>query len=434
MAIGTTHPPDGSLLMRICLWGAIALLALCTVNSKIAGALWGAAFLFAAWMRYRGGAALAPDDSVTRAAKRWLVILIAVLGLWLASSAIFGELLKPQSAEPNAGLRLLLGALTVAWLVSHMRTEHPERVRSAINAALTVGCAIAVVIAATEDRASYPSNAIVWSAGLAFWMVILSGETLRASLNRQDLLIGMAGVLVAIAAILLSRTRGVYPALLWPLVLVALASAQSLRQTLGRRILLISGVAACTAIAASVMSGADPLRLREAASDIQEVQRESDFNSSTGVRVYLLRLGWKTFAESPLIGVGAAERKRRIQSAGVGEGDEVERATQSARKLGHVHNAYLHHAMDGGIISLAGFLLTIGGLIGVGWALRLDHPTSAWQLYGIAYVHAVTNLSSVNFAHGYYALMLAISVGVVLVQARLSGPARQQRTGLKLER
>jgi len=413
--------------MRICFWGAIALLALCTVNSKIAGILWGGAFLFAAWARYRDGPTLKPGDSVARAAKLWLYILIAVLGLWLVSSAIFGELLQPHSAETNAGLRLLIGALAVAWLLHRVRTDHPERVSLALNSALTAGCTIAVVIAVTEDRASYPSNAIVWSAGLAFWMVILSGETLRNSLSRQAFFIGAAGVLIAIAVILLSRTRGVYPVLLWPLLLAALASAQSLHQTAGRRILLISGIAACAAIAASVLSGADPLRLREAASDIQEVHKESDFNSSTGVRVYLLRLGWETFAESPLIGVGAAERKRRIQSAGIGEGDEVERATQSARKLGHVHNAYLHHAMDGGIISLAGFLLTIGGLISVGWMLRLDHPTSAWQLYGIAYVHAVTNLSSVNFAHGYYALMLAISVGVVLVQARLCGLARQER-------
>ncbi|MBM3409353.1 MAG: O-antigen ligase family protein [Betaproteobacteria bacterium] len=413
--------------MRICFWGAIALLALCTVHSKIAGLLWGGAFLFAAWMRYRRGPSLKPIDSVTGAAKLWLVILIVVLGLWLISAALFGELLKPQSAEPNAGLRLLIGALAVAWLVNNARAECPDRMSSAINAALTAGCAIAVVIAVTEDRASYPSNAIVWSAGLAFWMVILSGEMLRTSLSRQTFLVGVVGVLVAIAAILLSRTRGVYPALLWPLVLVALAGAQSLRQTAGRRILLVSGMAACTAIAASVLSGSDPLRLREAASDIQEVKQESDFNSSTGVRVYLLRLGWEAFTESPLIGVGAAERKRRIQSAGIGEGTEVEQATQSARKLGHVHNAYLHHAMDGGIISLAGFLLTIGGLVYVGWTLRREHPTSAWQLYGIAFVHAVTNLSSVNFAHNYYPLMLAISVGVVLIQARLNLLVLQQR-------
>jgi hypothetical protein len=78
--------------------------------------------------------------------------------------------------------------------------------------------------------------------------------------------------------------------------------------------------------------------------------------------------------------------------------------------------------MDGGVISLLGFLLPLGALALMAIRLRSQHPASALQMWGILFVHAVSNLTSVNFAHNYYALMLVISVALVLVQARLAGP------------
>jgi uncharacterized membrane protein len=400
-------------------WVALILLALCTAHSKFAGALWGLMFLVGAWLEFKARPTII-QDPVTRAAKTWLLICMIVTVIWMFCAFMFDELLQPQSGELNAGVRLVVGALGVWWLVRAIRSSNPERSLTATNFALIAGCLVALFIAVTEDRATYPSNAIIWSSAIAFWMVILAGEAIRPLMAQRVRHLCMIGVLIGIVAILVSRTRGAYPVLLWPLVLLVVSGTGSpilKRHWRGLVTVLVIG---------SVMLGAtaswwgDKLRLSEAISDVRGVQQEANFNTSTGVRVYLLTLGWQVFRESPYIGIGATERKRRIHTAGLGESRGIEDATQSARKLGHVHNAYLHHAMDGGLISLTGFLLTIGGLIVIGYTLRRHHSTSAYQLYGIAVVHAVTNISSVNFSHNYYSLVLAISVGVVLLQARLA--------------
>ena len=399
-------------------WIVLILLAFSTAHSKIAGVLWGIGFLIGAWLEFKVRPAVI-HDPVTRAAKLWFLICVTVLGIWMFCAFVFNELLHPQSAELNAGMRLVVGAAAVWWVVRRLGAS-AGGVAAGINVALVVGCGVALIIALYEDRVTYPSNAIVWSAAIAFWLTVLCGESIRQSASRQAQLICLLGIGISVVVILVSRTRGAYPVLVWPITLlfVVRPSPASLRKHW--RALTGVTLISCAVVLASASWWTEKLRLTEVISDVRGVQHDGNFNTSTGVRVYLLALGWQAFKESPLIGIGAAERKRRIHAAGLDGGAELEEATQSARKLGHVHNAYLHHAMDGGVLSLTGFLLTIAGLLVIGFALRNTHPISAYQLCGIAFVHALTNISSVNFSHNYYALMLAISVSVVLLQARVA--------------
>jgi hypothetical protein len=90
--------------------------------------------------------------------------------------------------------------------------------------------------------------------------------------------------------------------------------------------------------------------------------------------------------------------------------------------MGHVHNAYLHHLLDGGVLSLLGFLLSVAGLVHAGITVRKQYPVTALQLWGIAFVHATTNLSNVNLAHNYYALMLSVSLFLVFLSAQHQHP------------
>jgi len=400
-------------------WLALLLLALCTVHSKIAGVLWGLGFLFAAWLNFRRRPSPI-QDAVTRAAKTWLLSCALALAIWVFCAAQFNEVFRPESSELNVGMRLVVGALAAGWLVKRLKTRSPDHALVAIDAALTVGCIIALLMALSLERIDYPSNAIPWSAGIAFWMILLAGAALRQSASRREQVLCAVGVLISMAALLVSRTRGAYPAVIWPLALLLLYGSDTIRQRIRPRVLVASALVACTLTVASAQWESDPLRLRAAISDIKAAWQEGDFNTTVGVRVYLTKLGWQIIVESPWVGIGAAERKLRIASAGLGEGSGIEQATYKVRDLGHAHNGYLHHAIDGGMLGLSAFLLTIAGLVVMGRQLRNAHPSSAHQLYGLAFVHAVTNLSNVNFAHNYYVLMLAISVGVVLVQARLA--------------
>lgn len=402
-------------------WTALGLLALSTAHSKIAGTLWGLGFIFAAWLRFgtRSATAQTMNDPVSYAAVAWLRTCVLVAVLWAGYTAFFGEFFKPQSSELNAGLRLVIGAIAVLWLLPHIRSDSSGRIYRSTQIALVLACTVALGFAVSLPRDSYPTNVIPWSAGVAFVTILLAGSGLREAASPRERWIGIVGVLIGITAILASRTRGTYPALIWPIAALIIVAAGSIKQRYGRRALLAGGLLVCGVIAATLALFTDTLRLRETITDTRLASQNGDFNTSTGARIYLFKLGWDTFLESPWVGVGATERKRRIHSAGLGEGAAVEQATRHVRDLGHVHNAYLHHAMDGGLIGLTGFLLTIAGLIVMARHLRNAHPSSAFQLYGMAFAHSVTNLTSVNFAHNYYALMLAISVGLVLVQARL---------------
>ena len=93
-----------------------------------------------------------------------------------------------------------------------------------------------------------------------------------------------------------------------------------------------------------------------------------------------------------------------------------------------MHNAYLHHAMDGGIVALAGFLASIIGLLYAARAWSASQPIAQRQMLGIAFVHASASLSNVNLAHNYYAVMLSLCTTLVVIQALASNaPAETPR-------
>jgi O-antigen ligase len=150
---------------------------------------------------------------------------------------------------------------------------------------------------------------------------------------------------------------------------------------------------------------------------VETALETKDFNSSLGARVYLFQTGWDGFVESPWVGVGAAERTRRLQSAGLQLPPAETEHFSHVRTLGHVHNQYLHQAMDGGLLGLSGLLAILAGMIAAAWRLRRAHKIASQQLAGIAFVHATASLSNVNFAHNYYVLMLGLSISVVFLQA-----------------
>ncbi len=215
------------------------------------------------------------------------------------------------------------------------------------------------------------------------------------------------------AAILINQSRGAYGVLIWLLVVAILQAKNktgaAVRSTLAA--VLVLGL-----IAATATIERDPLRIRQAWTDLKESVSAENFRTPVGARIYLFGLASETITKSPLIGIGPTERLRLIKSS-------ESRATspQSVTEvvaMGHVHNAYLHHLLDGGVISLLGFLLSVAGLVHAGITVRKQYPVAALQLWGIAFVHATTNLSNVNLAHNYYALMLSISLFLVFLSAQ----------------
>jgi O-antigen ligase len=142
-----------------------------------------------------------------------------------------------------------------------------------------------------------------------------------------------------------------------------------------------------------------------------------------GARMYSWSLAWRSFRDSPWIGLGGKERLRRLKEAGAELPDPQRGQLTLVRKLGHVHNQYLHSAMDGGLIGLASTLAVLAGLGFAAFRLRRADPVASRQMQGVLFIHASAGLTNVNMAHNYYAVMLSVSVAVILAGAGArSGP------------
>lgn len=438
--------------------GALLLVAVSTLHSKLAGVLWGLAFLSGgvlAWLRRPWP----PPDEVDRAASVILLCVGYALVCWLALALVRGELFPALSAEPNAGLRLVIGALAAAWIVRvgfrgdgepqltglanaplpasppasplarpalvakpELGSHSPERITHLIIAVLATATLVAAAVALLTPRERLPSNAIAWASSVGFLaclLIVFAVDRETAPWQRWLAGTGSCAGLIAIGA---SQVRGAYAVALWLLGVVLWGAYRRHAQPSRLLTLACLGVGAFAAcLAWSWWHPSDPLRMREISMGIERMRTDRDFNSQTGSRIYLFALGWQTFREAPLVGVGVQERLRRIHASGLDGSPETARGTALVRELGHVQNAYLHHSMDGGLVGLSAFLATLLALLWAAGIIRARSSVAAVQFYGLAWVHAVTNITNVNFAHNYYALMFSISAGLILVNARVAG-------------
>lgn len=400
----------------------LALLALTPVHTKLAGLLWVLTTLAAAWWSWRQRHGQLNDDAVSRAARRWWLACSGTLLLWQAMALYWQEPCCEYSSDLNAALRWWLGALAAWGLVRRFNGD--AHLHRRIHDALALAGLASLLVVLTHDRLELPSYPIPWSASVAMLIVLLFPGVLRAPEGSWMRRAGLAGCLAALLAVLLSQSRGTYVILAWMVYHWARhASAgfswrDSIRPSLAAVMLMLG-------IVASGIAPSDPLRMREGWNDIAASWREANYNTSLGGRFALYQLAADSVMASPWSGVGARERLERIASLGLDQPEPQRSLLSHARQQGHVHNAYLHNAMDGGLPGLAGFLLTILGLLLAARTIQRSHALASQQLQGLAFVHTLTSISNVNHAHNYYVVMLSLSVLVVFVLARCQ-PADQR--------
>jgi len=398
-------------------WVLLLLLVLSPTHTKLAGLLWLLACLSALVWVWRSP--VLAKDAVELGTRRWLWACTGMLALWQAMALYWQEPCCAYSSDIHSGLRLWLAALATLGLVRHWQV--PTVWRERLYHALALACLASLWLVLVRGRFELPSYPIPWSASVALLLVLLFPAALRAepgSLERRGWLIACGA---GVGAVLLSQSRGAYVILVWMVFLWARMAHRHLRKRHSLRALVL-GLSVLAGVALSGLMPSDPLRMREGWNDLSASLRLEDFNNSLGGRLALYQLAADTVRESPWTGVGARERLHRIRTLGLDLPEPEHSQLAHARTLGHVHNAYLHHAMDGGVISLLGFLLSIAGLMLAAQALRQQHPLAALQLQGVAFVHGMTSLSNVNHAHNYYAMMLSLSVLLAFVLARSESP------------
>ncbi len=220
--------------------------------------------------------------------------------------------------------------------------------------------------------------------------------------------------------ILLSGSRGVWPALLALLVAMAL----SIRRGSGR--LRLAWLGGLLLVAATLVLAVPQLReltrLSELHSDVQRMEA-GDVDSSAGARLERLQVAWDTFREHPWTGVGIGRFDTAMQRL---PECRLPQAVEARCHLGHAHNDVAEWGATQGIPGLL-LLLCIYGLplwifihlhrhSGIG---GFRGPAAAGVMLVVAYL--LCGVTQSMFAHqitvSTYATLVGVLAGLSLVTA-----------------
>ncbi len=258
--------------------------------------------------------------------------------------------------------RKLIGAIVVGMLLANLaQVAHAIGVRFEIDA---------LRFPRMPDRNS------------GWWEPVVGGSMLTAALGLhlpaaamgrgRMRVLGAAGAIVTLIAILATGTRGAMLASAGLVALVgAVAAVRMVRAGgLRRRGVLVSVViGALAVVGAGVVMGPRVARRFDAAwGDLERAIEHKDFFTDTGGR---LLMGWKGIeatGEHPLIGVGVGGYKRWCHADLERQGiDPADRNIHA-----HAHNAYIHVASSFGLPALAAVLAVLLSALAGGLSAGID--------------------------------------------------------------
>ena len=290
-------------------------------------------------------------------------------------------------------------------------------------AGLFAALAIAVVqVAGGQERAEAWTNAIVLADVALVLMILL--VFCRPPQRWGWIVVGMAaGGLV----ILLSGSRGVWPALLALLVAMFLSVQRGSHHL--RLATLVGLVLLGITLVLAVPELREHTRLDELHNDVQRIE-QGDVNSSAGARLERLQVAWDTFRDYPWVGVGIGhfdDAMRRVPEC------RQPQAPAARCQLGHAHNDL---AEWGATLGVPGVLLLLG-IYGLPlWLFVRLHrrsgelgfrgPAAAGVMLVVAYV--LCGMTQSMFAHQITVSTYAALVGV-LCGLSLNGAVERRRQG-----
>ena len=286
---------------------------------------------------------------------------------------------------------------------------------------LTLAIAIYQVLAGL-GRAEAFTNAIVLADIALVLMVLL----VFCRQPRRWGLIGL-GLAAGGGVILLSGSRGVWPALLMLLVAMALSVPWKTGRLRAGALLGVLLVAATLVL--SVPQLREHTRLDELRSDVERIER-GDVNSSAGARLERLQIAWDAFLERPLSGVGIGNfdaAMRRLPECRLPMAAE---SPEPRCYLKHAHNDLAEWAATQGVPGVL-LLLCVYGL--PLWLFIHLHrrsgesgfrgPAAAGVMLVVSYI--LCGMTQSMFAHQITASTYTALVGVL---TGLSLVHRAQRT------
>jgi O-antigen ligase len=337
-----------------------------------------------------------------RAARVLLVLALATIALGMLSLWQSEHVLK----DVDNRSRFLVMPWALLWVCALRPRMQALWWGALVGLFATLGVAGYQVINGLE-RADAWTNAIVLADTALVLMVLL----VFCRPHKRWGLIAL-GLAAGSGVILLSGSRGVWPALL----VLFVAMALSVQWRSGRfRVGALAGLMLVAAtLVLSVPQLREHTRLNELSSDVQRIER-GDVNSSAGARLERLQVAWNTFLERPLTGVGIGhfdDAMRRLP-------DCQSPANQAHRcRLGHAHNDLAEWAATQGAPGLLLLLCVYGLPLWLFLRLQLNSeedgfrgPAAAGVMLVISYI--LCGMTQSMFAHQITASTYTALVGVL---------------------
>jgi len=250
---------------------------------------------------------------------------------------------------------------------------------------------------------------------IALWLP-LSRFLTEKQLGERKL--NIVACLIIFAALALSQTRGAYLGFCASFVVIFLLDKQSrLRSGIILQALIFSAmIALATVPAVRHKLAAIPEGIAKAASSLMEPSSAITNHTSDvaiNIRIELWKTGLRIFRDHPLTGVGPANVKKVFPDYYNGPlGDQ--------NTWGSLHNLYLHHLVERGIIGLAALLTLFGGMLALAWK-NFRTERNQWTLWALAVLPAyfVVNLTEISFQHIHtsFAVFLALAASCASIKS-----------------
>ncbi len=344
-----------------------------------------------------------------------LVLMLLALGVVaLVVASMYASGLGWHAIDTRT--RLLLMPWCALWVYA-LRLP-----RSALWLGALVGLALAFAFASWQvlggaERANGWSNAIVFAQVVLVLMVIAA---FCRTPRRWPWTI--AALLLGVACIVMSGSRGVVPGM--GLLAVVLALGYGWRTGQSRLLVVAIVVAAATALVLIVPALSEQTRMAELQQDIDRYEL-GDMDTSTGARLELLSIAYTTFQRHPLVGIGVGNFNQAIRDdPACREGGK-----QQLCHLGHAHDDLAEWAATMGVPGIlaivAIYALPLWWFVHLIRAARLRRRPvgAAWAGAMLVASYVLCGLTQSMFAHqltsGLYGALVGILMGLALREARL---------------
>ena len=407
------------LKLDVTLIALLGALALSSVNSKAMGLAWFVMTLSGLWALFWHFREIG-----IKPAPAWLRIWLIAALLALLFKALPTAYWSDPWSERHGEMRLALGALGI-WGLQYARPREGHFF-ALVADALTLTSGLGLIWVVAYGRHEVATHPIPWAAALAMISACLLAMALQSAFSARRRAIWLFGGLLAILAVLSSRSRGAYGIVIWWVVIIGLHVWRQRNSSFSekeKRVKKAWSNPLAMALAAIALTGSlsltpilqSPIHAIQVAFEELRVSSESiekGANSSVGARIYMWSRTLETVQASPWIGLGHDGRKSTlVQWADDANSTEIKR-------LGHVHNEFLNQLIDHGVWGLGSqlaYLLAWFWMVKKLWEAR--QLTAALALSGVAFVHFTCSLSNVNFSHNYYTAALSFFISLSLWMA-----------------